>query len=223
MHTRPAWGVLFLGAMIVIALLVSPLWLDQLSPYIEEQEEQLPFPEAFYLLPPQLQDLYNDMFQANPQMAYDLVIARLAEPFDVQEPNLPVIDANPGAVQFLLTGDFVTIDPLRQASGVASIYRLSDGRALLRLETLDAIIGSEMRVLISAYANPTTQEELDQVPQFEIDLGPLKGSQGNQNYIILDPVFNIDNYLEGSVVLYDARYEIVFSYASLRSPDSLLG
>jgi hypothetical protein len=67
---------------------------------------------------------------------------------------------------------------------------------------------------LSAYPNPSTQEELDQVPQLQLDLGVLKSSQGNQNYFIEDPAFNIDNYVNGSVVIYSTRYQLVFSYAS---------
>jgi hypothetical protein len=142
---------------------------------------------------------------------------------DVEEPNLPAIDPNPNVVQLLLTGDFVTLDAMRGATGTASIYRLSDGRTIVRLETLDAINGPDMHVLLSAYPRPTTQEELDQVPQSQIDLGALKGNQGNQNYIIDDPAFNIDNYQEGSVVLYSTRYNLVFSFASLASPQNIPG
>jgi hypothetical protein len=218
MNTRPAWSVLLLGALAVIALLLSPIWLDEFSPYFEEEEQQAPFPDAFYEFARETQDLYLDMYQTSSQMAIDFVAARLEEPVDIQEPNLPVIDPNPSAVQQLLTGSFVTITPIRSATGSATIYRLSDGRRVLRLENLDALNGPELHVLLSAYPNPTTREELDQVPQYEIDLGPLKGNLGNQNYIIEDPAFNIDNYLQGSAVIYSARYEIVFSFAPLSAP-----
>jgi hypothetical protein len=224
MQTRPAWGVLVVGAVIVIALILSPIWLDQFSSYIEEPVAAAPFPDAFYQLANQAQDVYMDLYNnTSHQMAIDLVAARLADPVDVEEPNLPAIDPNPNFVQLLLTGDFVTLDAMRGATGTASIYRLSDGRTIVRLETLDAINGPDMHVLLSAYPRPTTQEELDQVPQYQIDLGALKGNQGNQNYIIDDPAFNIDNYQEGSVVLYSTRYNLVFSFAQLVPPQNIPG
>jgi hypothetical protein len=224
MQTRPAWGVLVVGAVIVIALILSPIWLDQFSSYIEEPVAAAPFPDAFYQLANQAQDVYMDLYNnTSHQMAIDLVAARLADPVDVEEPNLPAIDPNPNFVQLLLTGDFVTLDAMRGATGTASIYRLSDGRTIVRLETLDAINGPDMHVLLSAYPRPTTQEELDQVPQYQIDLGALKGNQGNQNYIIDDPAFNIDNYQEGSVVLYSTRYNLVFSFAQLAPPQNIPG
>ena len=224
MQTRPAWGVLMVGALIVIALILSPIWLDRFSSYIEKPVAAAPFPDAFYELANQTQDVYMDLYNnTSHQMAIDLVAARLADPVDIEEPNLPAIDPNPNFVQLLLTGDFVTLDAMRGATGTASLYRLSDGRTIVRLETLDAINGPDMHVLLSAYPRPSTQEELDQVPQYQIDLGELKGNQGNQNYVISDPAFNIDNYQEGSVVLYSARYSLIFSYAALAPPQNIPG
>ena len=212
------------GAVIVIALILSPIWLGKFSSYIEEPVAAAPFPDAFYGLANQAQDVYMDLYNnTSHQMAIDLVAARLAEPVDVEEPNLPAIDPNPNFVQLLLTGNFVTLDAMRGASGTASIYRLSDGRTIVRLETLDAINGPDMHVLLSAYPQPSTQEELDQVPQYQIDLGELKGNLGNQNYVIDDPAFNVDNYQEGSVVLYSTRYNLVFSFAPLAPPQNVPG
>lgn len=92
----------------------------------------------------------------------------------------------------------------------------------MRLEGLELINGPDMHVLLSAYPRPASKEELDQVPQFQIDLGALKGDRGNQNYIITDPAFNVDNYQQGSVVLYSTRYDLVFSYASLAPPTNVV-
>ncbi|MDY7092238.1 MAG: hypothetical protein SX243_04615, partial [Acidobacteriota bacterium] len=80
MNTRPAWGALFLGAVLVIALLLSPLWLDQFEAYIEEEQAVAPFPDTFYDLPTQAQDQYLDLYDTSRQMAIDLVAARLQEP-----------------------------------------------------------------------------------------------------------------------------------------------
>lgn len=223
MNTRPAWGVLFIGALMVLALLLSPLWLEQFADYIREEEAISPFPDAFYSLPSLAQDVYAQLYTRSPQMAIDLVAARLAEPVDVEEPNLPALDPNPAQVQELLTGNFVTLDAIRGAQGTASLFRLSDGRVILRVQGLEAINGPDLHVLLSAYPRPTTKDDLKQVAQYELDLGPLKGNVGNHNYLIEDPAFNIDNYREGSVVLYSTRYELVFSFAPLASPPPIPG
>ena len=219
MNTRPALGVLFLGALIVVGTVLSPLWLQQFSSYIEEEKQAAPFPDAFYLLSNEAQDMYLGLYSTNRQMAIDMVAARLAEPADIEEPNLPAIDPNPPAVQELLTGSFAALDPMRSALGTASLYRLSDGRSVVRLQSLEAIGGPDLHVLLSAYPRPSTKEELDQVQGYQIDLGVLKGTRGNQNYLITDPTFNIDNYLKGSIVLYSTRYDLVFSYAPLTLPE----
>ena len=218
MNTRPSWGLLFLGALIVVALLASPLWLPELSPYIEEPEEEALFPEAFYSLASEAQELYSAMYERDQQMAVDFVAARLTTPEPLDEPNLPLIDPDPANVTMLLSGSFVTLDPVRGALGTASLYRLSDGRRLLRLENFEAVGGPELHVLLSAYPNPATKADLDQIPQYQIDLGPLKSGAGSQNYIITEPAFNVDRYTGGSVVIYSLPYETVFSYASLAPP-----
>ena len=219
MNTRPAWGVLFFGALVVAGLLVSPVWLPLFQDYIEVEQNVLPFPDAFYELPPEAQDAYLDLYATSQQMAIDLVAARLSEDVDVEEPNLPAIDPNPQLVKALLSGNFVRLDAMRYASGSATIYKLSDGRTIVRLENLEALNGPDMRVLLTAHPQPKTQEELDQVAQYQIDLGELKGNIGNQNYEITDPAFNVENYTNGSVVLYSARYELIFSFAPLAPPE----
>lgn len=220
MNTKPAWGLLTIGAAIALALLLSPLWLDRLAPYLEQDVQQGTFPAAFYDLPEETQSIYDEMYADDKQKAIDYVAARLAETESLDDPNLPAIDADPANVALLLSGPFVTVDAVRSATGTASIYRLSDGRRLLRIEGLDVINGPDLHVLLSAFPAPKTREDLDQASQYEIDLGALKSPQGSQNYIIEDPAFNADNYTEGSVVLYSTRYDDIFSYAPLQSPES---
>jgi hypothetical protein len=223
MNTRPAWGVLFVGMLGVLALLVSPIWLEELEPYFRESQQTSIFPAAFDNLPPETQDIFLEMYASSEQMAIDFVAARLQERETVEDPPLPSLDPNPTAVERLLTGNFVTVDPVRSAEGTATLYRLSDGRRIVRLEGLDALNGPDLRLLLSAYPTPTTQEELEQVAQLQIDLGPLKATQGDQNYEITDPSFNSDNYTNGSVVIYSARYDVVFSFAPLAAPEAVPG
>lgn len=215
MRTRPAWGLLFFGALVTLVLLLSPLWLDEAAPYLQQEEDPGIFPAAFYELPEETQETYSNMYAGNRQKAIDYVAARLAEPEVLDEPDLPAADPDPANVQLFLRGPFVTVDAIRSATGTASLYRLSDGRRLLRIEDLDAIGGPDMHVLLTAHPAPRSREDLDSAARFQLDLGALKAVQGNQNYTIDDPAFNFDNYTEGSVVLYSMRYDEIFSYAPL--------
>lgn len=218
MRTQPAWGLLFVGAVIVVVLFLSPIWLEEFSGYIKEEEATGPFPAEFYLLPNEAQDLYFALYESSPQMAVDFVGARLAPPVDIQEQDLLALDPNPLLVQEQLRGNFVTLDPIRSAAGTASIVQLSNGQVIVRLEDLDAINGPDLRVVLSAFPRPTTRDDLDTMPQYEIDLDELRGNRGSQNYLITEPTFNVDNYREGSVVLISGRYDIVFSFAPLAPP-----
>ncbi len=213
--------MLFVGAMIVVALLLSPLWIDKVVDTTDSKANTGPFPAAFNDLSNEAREMYNNLYGTDRQKAIDLVGARLTDPVDVEDTNLLSEDPNPSAVQQILTGEFLTLDPMRGASGRASIYRLSDGRYVVRLENLDAINGPDLHVLLTAVPGPATREDLDEQAQFEIDLTPdtgLKGNKGNQNYFITDPAFNVDNYMSGSIVLYSTRYEMVFSFATLLVP-----
>ena len=51
------------------------------------------------------------------KMAVDFVAARLTTPEPLDEPNLPLIDPDPSGVTMLLSGSFVTLDPVRGALG----------------------------------------------------------------------------------------------------------
>lgn len=215
MNTRPAWGVLTLGALVAVGLLLSPIWLDQFSGYFAQEETEDIFPPAFYDLPREQQDWYTKLYTTDEQMAIDFVAASLTAPTTIEDENLPVTDPNPGAVVEFLSGNFITIDPIRLATGSASVYRLSNGRYIVRLQNLDAINGPDLHVLLTSVSTPTTDEMLAEQSQFLIDLGALKGDEGNQNYFIEEPTFNIDNYTQGSVVLYSTRYDVVFSFAPL--------
>ena len=114
----------------------------------------------------------------------------------------------------LASGRFVDADDSHQGSGTATIYELEDGSRVLRFEEFEVTNGPDLHVFL-------IPEDGDM--EGYVDLGSLKGNIGNQNYEITDPTFNIDNYIEGSVVLYDARYELIFSFAPLAVPEPIPG
>ena len=64
-----------------------------------------------------------------------------------------------------------------RATGGASVYRLADGTAFVRLEDIDVQNGPDYFVFLVPGTDRRT-------PGTGVDLGPLKGNQGTQNYAV---------------------------------------
>lgn len=111
----------------------------------------------------------------------------------------------------LLSGSFHDIDADHRGSGDATIYRLAGGGHLLRLESLDVTKGPDLFVTLSTHPDPATVDELHQ--EGFVELEPLKGNRGDQNYTLpagLDP----EDY--ASVAIYCRRFSVLFSVAPLQ-------
>lgn len=107
----------------------------------------------------------------------------------------------------LLNGEFRDADSFHMGSGLATIYELASGR-VLRFENFDVTNGPDLRVLLSTNPNPTSRDDIGDY----VDLGSLKGNQGNQNY---DIPADLDLSQYQSVVIYCMPFHVVFSVASL--------
>jgi hypothetical protein len=93
-----------------------------------------------------------------------------------------------------------------ETSGTASIVELDDGRRFLRIEDLQTSSGPDLRVYLSEAA-PGDEGALDDA---FVDLGGLKGNQGNQNYPIPDEV-DLEDI--GSVTIWCRRFSVGFGVA----------
>ncbi len=122
-------------------------------------------------------------------------------------PEVPPPPAGPVAV---LKGAFVDADSFHLGEGTATIYQTGDGMLTLRLEDFAVTNGPALSVLLSSHPAPARSDELGKY----LDLGPLKGNKGNQNYQIdLPRQTVITEY--ASVVIYCVPFHVVFSTASL--------
>jgi hypothetical protein len=74
-------------------------------------------------------------------------------------------------------GEFVSLD--HGTTGVARVLELADGRRVVRLEGLDTSNGPDLYLYLTA--NPAGGEEAAFDDDF-VNLGGLKGNQGDQNY-----------------------------------------
>ncbi|MEP6660720.1 MAG: DM13 domain-containing protein [Acidimicrobiales bacterium] len=104
-------------------------------------------------------------------------------------------------------GRFVSRD--HGTEGTATIYRLDDGRRILRIEDLHTSNGPALVVYLSA--NPADGRE-GAFDDTYVDVGGLKGNIGDQNYEIPDDV-KVEDYM--SVVIWCERFSAAFGAADL--------
>ena len=69
-----------------------------------------------------------------------------------------------------------------ETKGLATIYRLADGRRVLRLTEFATSNGPDVRVYLVAAADVQGEDAAKQAAF--VDLGALKGNKGDQNYDI---------------------------------------
>lgn len=108
----------------------------------------------------------------------------------------------------LATGEFHS--NAHETTGRASIFRLGDGRRVLRLTKFATSNGPDVRVYL--VAAPDVQDpEVVKRAGF-IDLGGMKGNVGDQNYEVPADV-NLDQYR--SVSIWCRRFSVNFGAAPL--------
>jgi hypothetical protein len=111
-----------------------------------------------------------------------------------------------GAVQ-LATGTFVSREhPTR---GTASLLRLPDGHVFVRFTGFRTSNGPALVVWLSQ--NPATGPD-GAFADGHVDLGPLKGNVGDQNYAV--PT-GVDAGAYTGVVVWCARFHVAFGAADL--------
>lgn len=220
--------VILLGALLVAATYTFPLWWPEVRP----QQGDLGFPgladdlQAAYLELPALQrGLYLQMNVTNSDRALAVLTAALSPvtplPPDVQQP--PQIDSS---VVTLVSGEFTVLDtqelaedgfisaedvspwlPLFSADGSFTIYEYPDERKLLWLEGFGVTNGPNLRIGLTTVEFPVSY---DQIEQNVLDLGPLLGPIGNQQYAI--PAEE-DLSIYQSVVVYDPIQRLLYGVA----------
>lgn len=109
----------------------------------------------------------------------------------------------------LSQGDFRSLE--HETNGVASVVKLEDGSRFLRIEDLDTSSGPDLRVYLSQAPADGSEDSLDDA---FVDLGGLRGNQGNQNYEIPAGV-ELDDFQ--SVAIWCRRFSAGFGVAPLGS------
>jgi hypothetical protein len=99
-----------------------------------------------------------------------------------------------------------------QTSGRATIYKSSDGKQYLRLTDFTTSNGPDVHVLLARGDDPGLRQEIVKGNLDSVELGSLKGNQGDQNY---DLPANTDAAKYSAVVIYCERFHAIFGLAKL--------
>lgn len=194
LRRKPFWIVLAIIVLVPAAMLawwlVSPLFI---STTVREE-----FPLAAKAVVP------KNMTRAE----VEKVMAGMAKVGQEMSEEMP--KAMMAAVK-IKTGALRDADTFHKGSGQATIYRLSDGSHVLRLQDFNVTNGPALHVILTP--NPAPATSADVKAEGYIDLGRLKGNIGNQNYHI-PPGVNVS--AQRSVVIYCKPFQVIFSVAPLK-------
>ncbi len=99
-----------------------------------------------------------------------------------------------------------------QTSGRATIYKSSDGKQYLRLTDFTTSNGPDVHVLLAQSDDQGLQQEIVKGNLDSVELGSLKGNQGDQNYD-LPATTDLTKYR--AAVIYCERFHAIFGLARL--------
>jgi hypothetical protein len=99
-----------------------------------------------------------------------------------------------------------------QTSGRATIYKTVDGKQYLRLTDFSTSNGPDVHVLLAQSDDQSLKQEIVKGQLDSVELGPLKGNQGDQNY---DLPVSVDLQKYNEAVIYCERFHAVFGVAKL--------
>ncbi len=101
---------------------------------------------------------------------------------------------------------------IHQTSGRATIYKTTDGKEYLRLSDFTTSNGPDVHVLLVRAHDRPLEEEIVKGDLDSVELGTLKGNQGDQNY---DLPAGTDLNKYQAVAIYCKRFHAIFGVARL--------
>lgn len=211
-------AIVVIVGLMVAWYLASPLFInrtvDEAFPVVvppvedlaEMSEEELAELEADFIEALPAEEKIAEMPQEELEELEDMVM-KIATVMPDKEMDEPM----PTAIQepILITqGDFYGSDDFHQGKGEAFIYQNPDGSYILRFENFEVTNGPQLHVVLGEEPNPFNHDTLGDY----LDLGPLKGNIGDQNYVI--PA-GTDLEAYGSVVIYCVPFRVIFAIAPI--------
>jgi hypothetical protein len=97
-------------------------------------------------------------------------------------------------------------------SGRATVYKDPDGKRYLRLTDFMTSNGPDVHVVLARSDDKGLEQEIVKEGLDDVELGPLKGNQGDQNY---DLPASADLNQYRAVVVYCERFHAVFGLTKL--------
>lgn len=195
------------GAVVIAVLAIVLVWFQPQKLFLDDREDD-PFPVAAVATEPSTLPTATTPTTLAPTTATTAsaaaapgstaTLATEATTAGTTMPSEPVAER---------AGSFVSLD--HGTSGTATIYLLSDGRRVLRIEDLDTSNGPDLFVYLTT--NPADGEE-GMFDDAYANLGRLQGNLGNQNYDIPAEV-DVTGY--SSVVIWCDRFDSAFGAADL--------
>jgi hypothetical protein len=101
---------------------------------------------------------------------------------------------------------------VHQTSGRATIYKSAEGKLYVRLSDLATSNGPDMHVLLVRAEDKALGQEIVKGSLDGVELGSLKGNQGDQNYD-LPATADLNQYQ--AVAIYCERFHAIFGVAKL--------
>jgi len=101
---------------------------------------------------------------------------------------------------------------IHQTSGRATIYRTADGKEYLRLSDFTTSNGPDVHVLLVRAKDKALDQEIVKGEFDNVEIGTLKGNQGDQNY---DLPSSVDLNKYQAVAIYCQRFHAIFGVARL--------
>ena len=111
----------------------------------------------------------------------------------------------------IYTGRFV--GEAHKTSGRATILKKADGTRLLRLTNFSTSNGPQLHVLLVDGQNPESSKDFSLTAVKNVDLGNLKGNQGDQTYQLSG---DVDLQKFNTVTIYCERFHANFGSAALQ-------
>jgi len=101
---------------------------------------------------------------------------------------------------------------IHQTSGRATIYKSADGKHYLRLTDFTTSNGPDVHVVLVRAEDKALEQEIVKGYLDHVELGSLKGNQGDQNYD-LPAAVDLNQYQ--AVAIYCERFHAIFGVAKL--------